>query len=103
MFNLLYHPELIYKMTNNYKIEKQNLQVIYNLTNKIIEEKKDSFLKNNILEQEELDEFKTPQIFLEELFKLKALGHNEIDDENIREQVDTMIITVYILKFFFNN
>ncbi|KAJ6636720.1 Cytochrome P450 4C1 [Pseudolycoriella hygida] len=91
--NVLHHFDFIYKRTKTYKIERQYLDIAESLPNRIIQSKKEEFFSKP--EQEQHKEFnenencKTPQIFIEQLFKLykKKL----VDDTMIKDQVNLLI------------
>lgn len=117
--NVLHHFDFIYKRTKTYKIERQYLDIAEALPNRvcrivffvsfvacisrtislfiqIIKSKKEEFFaKSNADQDKEPDEnenFKTPQIFIEQLFKLykKKL----VDDTMIKDQVNLLIFGV---------
>ncbi|KAJ6636722.1 Cytochrome P450 4C1 [Pseudolycoriella hygida] len=88
------HPFFIYRFTNDYKKFRDNTKFIYEIPRAIrkIKEKefyeKKIFENNNELETEEF--FSTPQIFVNELFKL----HNQklIDDRMLDDEILTILV-----------
>lgn len=115
--NIFYHVDSIYKLTNAYKTERKYFEVSQALPNKvlssgqnesksviilitnilqIIKLKKDEFLARSDNDPDiiptENENFKTPQIFIEQMFQLYKKGL--IDDKMMEDQVALMIFGV---------
>ncbi|XP_037041326.1 cytochrome P450 4C1-like isoform X1 [Bradysia coprophila] len=91
--NVFHHFDFIYKLTNTYKTERKYLDIAESLPDRIIKSKKEEFFatpeKDQDKESDENENFKTPQIFIQQLFKLykKKL----VDDTMIKDQVNLLI------------
>lgn len=114
--NIFHHLDFIYKLTKNYKIERKYFEISQSLTNKvhfdwiidqsiqsliahisqIIKSKKEEFFARSSNEPEKIkdenENFKTPQIFIEQMFQLYRNGL--IDDKMLEDQVALMIFGV---------
>lgn len=116
--NVWHHFDFIYKRTKTYRIERKYLDIAEDLPNRvdiltkilffcsvyqvsilslqIIKSKKEEFFarseKDQDKESDENENYKTPQIFIEQLFKLykKKL----VDDTMIKDQVNLLIFGV---------
>ncbi|KAG4069501.1 hypothetical protein HA402_006867 [Bradysia odoriphaga] len=91
--NVFHHFDFIYKLTDTYKTERKYLDIAESLPDRIIQSKKEEFFakpeQDQDKESDENENFKTPQIFIQQLFKLykKKL----VDDTMIKDQVNLLI------------
>lgn len=89
--NFILFTDIIYEKTSMFKEQQKLLDITYKTANNIIEEKQKMFdeeYKNTI---EDDDSFSKPKIFVNQLFKLAKQGF--CNSEQIREQVDTILVT----------
>lgn len=78
IFKPWYHPEFIYKMTQRYKEQQQNSKIIYRFLHEIVQKKRKEY-QEAIENGDEVSatisasgSFKTPQILIDQLFKLEG-------------------------------
>ncbi|XP_050079263.1 uncharacterized protein LOC126566952 [Anopheles maculipalpis] len=94
IFNVLKHPEFIYKLTKDYKLEMQYREDFTRYLRTIIDRKKSSILvedaKNTVQEDEEIS-YRKPQIFIDHLLRGKRAGQ-PISEIEILDQCITIII-----------
>lgn len=95
MVNVLFHLDFIYKRSKLYQEERESMNGSERLPQEIIDARKVEFFKKRSTANVEhktdadVDEFSSPQIFIDQLFELYAKG--AIDDRAIKDQVNLMI------------
>lgn len=104
MFKFWHYFDFIYKFSEDHHIWKTSKAKAIELPRKIIELKKNEVNQNKginrnkeIIEEsvnsEDTEEYRKPQIFIDQLFKLSQ-ETDVIDDNAIRDEIDTMIAAV---------
>uniref|UniRef100_A0A4Y0BEG8 Cytochrome P450 n=1 Tax=Anopheles funestus TaxID=62324 RepID=A0A4Y0BEG8_ANOFN len=86
-FNVLKHPECLYKLTSDYKLEMQYRKVFDQFINPIIAEKRISFSTdsdNTSVKEEDEMEYRKPQVFIDHLLKGKRGGEPFPDVEIVQ-------------------
>lgn len=89
--NFILFSDIVYERTSMFREQQKLLDITYKTANDIIEEQHEIFdeeCKNNI---EDNESYSKPKIFVNQLFKLAKQGF--YNSEQIREQVDTILVT----------
>ncbi|KAJ6636721.1 putative cytochrome P450, partial [Pseudolycoriella hygida] len=93
MVKLWLHWDVIFKWSNLCKVQMKLFEIIDTLPKEIHQLKKKQFKKsqsNAVEKSNESEEFKEPQIFVDELLRLESAGL--IDDRMVADQIQTIIV-----------
>lgn len=109
MFKFWHYFDFFYKFSEDHHVWKTSKAKAVELPRKIIELKKNEVKQNKefnrnkeVIEEsvnsEDMEEYRKPQIFIDQLFKLSQ-ETDVIDDIAIRDEIDTMIAAVsYVIR-----
>lgn len=96
--NVFYHFDFIYKRSQLCRDDRKYTETYERLPQQVIDSRKIEYFKNNPMTEdqtendekmEEVEAFETPQIFIDQLFRLHSKGI--IDDKAIKDQVNLAI------------
>lgn len=91
------YSDLIYNLTKYRKLERVNLKILHQLTTDVIKERDRTFnvcdLENLEQENEEWEVYSKKRLAMLDLLLL-AKRSGEIDDDGIREEVNTFLFAV---------
>lgn len=86
--NFILFSDIVYERTSLFREQKKLLEITYKTANDIIEEQHEAFEEES---KDNIEEDSKPKIFVKQLFKLAKQGL--YNSEQIREQVDTILVT----------
>uniref|UniRef100_A0A182NMS9 Cytochrome P450 n=1 Tax=Anopheles dirus TaxID=7168 RepID=A0A182NMS9_9DIPT len=95
MVNILQHSDFLYKLTSTYKEEATFRAEFYNYINMLIKTKKEAIAKDafdkNVNEEDEFEQYRKPQIFIDQLLKGKRAGQPFPDIETLQHAVTIIL------------
>jgi hypothetical protein len=89
VYNVWMHPGFIYNLTKTSKEAKRLYEFGYQISKRIIGQRKSSEITEA---QDSAEEIRRSKIYIDQLYKLKANGI--FNDDDVKDEMDTIILGV---------
>uniref|UniRef100_A0A182QUD1 Cytochrome P450 n=1 Tax=Anopheles farauti TaxID=69004 RepID=A0A182QUD1_9DIPT len=95
IMNVFLHPDFLYKLTSTYRNEMKFRSEFYQYINMLIKTKKEEVkiedIENKVIEEDELQHYRKPQILMDQLLKGKRAGQPFPDIETLHHVVTVIL------------